>query len=64
MIKIKVTEKNGLIGFSYKQRKTNSLEHLFVIANMYNYIKDNTDMLDEEIANEVKNILEKIKEEK
>lgn len=64
MIKIKVTSKNKLMGFSYKPKETNTMEHLFIIANMYNYIKDNTDMLDEEIANEVKNISKQIREVK
>lgn len=62
MIKIKVKKNNGNLNFKYKSKKSNTIEHLLIIAKMYNFIKDNTDMLDEEIENEIKKIIEQIKE--
>lgn len=62
MIKIKVKKNNGILNFKYKSKKSDTMEHLLIIAKMYNFIKDNTDMLDEEIDNEIKEIIEQIKE--
>lgn len=62
MIKIKVKKNNGILNFKYKSKKSDTMEHLLIIAKMYNFIKDNTDMLDEEIDNEIKKIIEQIKE--
>lgn len=62
MLKIKVKKNNDILNFKYKSKKSNTMEHLLIIAKMYNFIKDNTDMLDEEIENEIKKIIEQIKE--
>lgn len=63
MIKIKTKIKNGIVNFNYKTKKSNTFEHLLIIAKMYVYIKQNTDMTNEEIIVEIKKILEEIKEE-
>lgn len=62
MIKIKVKKNNGILNFKYKTKKSDTMEHLLIIAKMYNFIKDNTSMLDEEIDKIIKEIIEQIKE--
>lgn len=63
MIKLKIKSKQDGILTCYSSNKTNTLEHIFGIAKLYQEIKENQpDITDKEIKKIVKIILEKEEE--
>lgn len=63
MIKLKIKNKQDGILTCYSSRKTNTIEHIFGIAKLYQEIKENQpDITDKEIKEIVKRILKKDEE--
>ena len=62
MLKIKIDDRNGITGISYKCKKTNSYEHIVAIARIYKEIKEQSKTTDKEIKDLVKYVLEQMEE--